>query len=88
MWAGKSHERKFNVRAGVLMMADNKVRSARRRRYRAVSTQGMRVNLEDQVHASSRLEKCVKIWRRKLRRISSLFRARVYYGTMRDLYGK
>lgn len=27
------------------MMADNKVRSARRRRYRAVSTQGMRVNL-------------------------------------------
>lgn len=27
------------------MMADNKVRSARRRRYRAVSTQGMRVGL-------------------------------------------
>lgn len=45
MRAGKSHERKFNLRAGVLMMADNKVRSARRRRYRAVSTQGMRVNL-------------------------------------------
>lgn len=45
MRAGKSHERNFNLRAGILMMADNKVRSARRRWYRAVSTQGMRVNL-------------------------------------------
>lgn len=56
MRAGKKsrERRKIQPACGrTCAMADNKVRSARRSRYRAVSTQGMRVDLADRPHAIS-----------------------------------